>query len=193
MGVKTRLPAENRRARVVSVPALIVALLWSSAAHPAEWPDPPPVDIDACAVVNQKVTPNPTAPTPDSYVLVTRYAADLGLPAPGTTRPPKLTTGLIDTLGVSPQTGVGRTCSLVVSAPADDRSGSYQGALVDVNGDGRVDRAQVFALEQDEFGRLTLGVSDAPEDRRDALQGYFDDVAEQLLAAAGREIPDVCR
>ena len=94
---------------------------------------------------------------------------------------------------MDPQVGVTRTRSLVVRSPAEDRGGAYHWVVADENGDGFVDRAQGYELGRDEFGRLTLTESGAPEDRRDAIQAYFDDAGARLLAAAGRDIPDQCR
>jgi hypothetical protein len=172
---------------------LSVLLLGPGRSLAADWRDLPDFDLDECARVRQSVVPDPAAPVPGNYTLVTTFAADDGPAAAGTLRVPGLVTSVIDTFDVDPQNGVTRTRSLVVRAATDDLSSSLHWIVVDGNGDGQVDRARVYELGRDESGRLALTPAAAPDDRFESIQAYFDDASTRLFASAGREIPAQCR
>jgi hypothetical protein len=173
--------------------AMAVFLLGPGLGQAADWRELPPFDLDECARVTQSVEANPASPVPGNYMLMTTFAADDGPVGAGSIRPPGLVTSLIDTFAADPRTGVTRSRSLVTHAGSDDRSSNLHWIVADENGDGLVDRVQLFELARDEFGRLSLTGAEAPLDRLDAIQAYFDDASERLLARAGQETPAQCR
>lgn len=173
--------------------AVIGLLLLTGNARAADWAELPPLGLDECARVIQSVAPDPGSPVPGNYILTTGYAADDGPAVPGSLRPPGLVARVIDTFAADSRTGVTRTRTLVVHAGAQELGANRHWVVADSDGDGAVDRAQLFELARDEFGRLTLSEAGAPVDRLEAIQAYFDEANAGLLAVAGQETPAQCR
>lgn len=173
--------------------AVVGLLLLAGNAHAADWTDLPPLGLDECARVTQSVAPDPGSPVPGNYILTTGYAADEGIAAPGSLRPPGLVARMIDTFAAESRSGVTHARTLVVHAGAEDVAGTRHWVVADSDGNGRVDRAQIFELARDEFGRFAVSEASAPVDRLDAIQAYFDEASAALLSRAGQEMPAQCR
>ena len=174
------------------VPLLAALIICPGVAYPAEWTNPPEIDMQDCIPVKTSIVPNPLSAVPNDLVLVTSYEEKSD-----TRKPPEKALYFLQSMLVDQeqQTELVYFTALVVSISTEDHGFRrlLNWVLVDTDDDGQVDQAAFRELEISSSGEKTIvSEAQATNEEMAVLQPYYEEMADNLNSKADSKIPENC-
>ena len=173
--------------------SLSACMAWVGIVYPAEWRDPPVIEMDECIPVERSITKNPFSDAPHDFALVTKYQERGEQAAKTSDKTLYLVNGIF--LHHARQSPVVYFTAVIIDITIEDQGlrRISHWVLADTKSDGKMNRALFREKQVSNSGEESI-VSEVQgsEEEIAALQTYFERGDRNLNSKADGNLPENC-